>query len=476
MQVRTGFGKRAPSGSSASGGSSIGQSLSQSWDKGSRTQRIQLLSNLIQKHSQSTTSELEEDLGPAALLLFTRITTWLRLTYQLGYELSVQLTAISLFLQGQRFVSAFAETGGIQLLTDLLCHTNPKYKEDKRNALLLLIHMANSGRVYRELMCDGGGVGEIMTSANAESDASTLDLYSALFLALGQANPRKALVVHEYLVKLVAEGSEEIGVVAASTLRALQVSRDRAAAQITESATNGPVDPGVVEVSVVGYDESDPTSSKRLLDAYFRLLESDNVSLRFEGGELLTMASRNPSLALSIADGCLNRLDDTDATASGGPPTPAFLRARRAQLACGRVLCMVLMGPLHDTAKATVCQHIEARSGHVALLKFVGLCSSREPSAVDDACRSIRILCTLPATSRGVYSFKGVVDSSRTARYLVDRFGSPLMVEVLDGPTMTDDQVCMLKKALVVESDDEAEVSDHGASDPDAEASGDDQL
>lgn len=430
------------------------QPLTQKWDKGSRVQRIEILSKLVQKHRNSTTSELEDDLGPAALLLFTRITTWLRLTYQLGYELSVQLTAISLFLQGQRYVSTFAETGGIQLLTDLLCHTNPKFREDKRNALLLLIHMANSGRVYRELVCEGSGVAEVMASAVAETDPPTLELYSALFLALGQANPRKALVVHEQLVKLVAEGSDEIGVVGASALRALQVSRDRAAFQIAESTGLSSPLGQRVEVAVIGYDDANPESASRLLDAYFKLLESDNVSLRFEAGELLTMVSRHSTLAAQIVDRCLDKLDAPEAC-SGGPPTPAFLRARRAQLACGRALCQVLLGPLRETAKAAVCHHVEDRSGHVALIKYIGLCRTREPSAVDDACRALRVLCTLPATSRGVFSFRDVLDSSRTTRFLVERFGTPLMVEVLDGPTMSDEQVSMLRKALVVESDND---------------------
>ena len=96
------------------------------WDKGSRSKRISLLNQFIGVHRNSTGPEVERNLGPAALLLFTRITAWLRLTYQLGYELSPQLGAIALFLQGQRFLSNFMEVGGIQTIVDLQSMPNLK--------------------------------------------------------------------------------------------------------------------------------------------------------------------------------------------------------------------------------------------------------------------------------------------------------------------------------------------------------------
>ena len=129
------------------------------WDKGSRQQRIAILSSFIQTHRNSTGAEIERVLGANAMLLFTRITAWLRLTYMLGYELSVQLTAVSLFLQGQRFLTNFMEVGGIQMLLDVMCHRT-KTALDKQNALLILIHVANSGRVYREMVCDEVGFPE----------------------------------------------------------------------------------------------------------------------------------------------------------------------------------------------------------------------------------------------------------------------------------------------------------------------------
>eukprot|EP01062_Namystynia_karyoxenos_P083228 TRINITY_DN952_c3_g1_i1.p1 TRINITY_DN952_c3_g1~~TRINITY_DN952_c3_g1_i1.p1 ORF type:complete len:569 (+),score=246.70 TRINITY_DN952_c3_g1_i1:76-1782(+) len=126
------------------------------WDKGSRQQRINILSEFLHLHRNSTGAEIERDLGASAMLFFTRITAWLRLTYMLNYELSVQLSAISLFLQGQRFLTNFMEVGGIQTLLDILCHRT-KNKDDKQNALLILIHIANSGRVCREMICDDVG-------------------------------------------------------------------------------------------------------------------------------------------------------------------------------------------------------------------------------------------------------------------------------------------------------------------------------
>ncbi|KAJ9468277.1 hypothetical protein DIPPA_16165 [Diplonema papillatum] len=129
------------------------------WDSGSRQQRISILLEFIASHKNSTGADIERNLGPTVMLFFTRITAWLRLTYMLGYELAVQLTAISLFLQGQRYLTNFMEIGGIQTLLDIVCHRT-KITRDKETALSILIHIANSGRVFREMICEEVGYPE----------------------------------------------------------------------------------------------------------------------------------------------------------------------------------------------------------------------------------------------------------------------------------------------------------------------------
>lgn len=52
------------------------------WDSGSRAAREQILLAFLALHAESTSAALEADLGDAAALFFTRITSWLRLTYR----------------------------------------------------------------------------------------------------------------------------------------------------------------------------------------------------------------------------------------------------------------------------------------------------------------------------------------------------------------------------------------------------------
>eukprot|EP00906_Rhabdomonas_costata_P028777 RCo040684 len=175
------------------------------WDKGSRSKRVSILKQFIAVYRDSTGAEIERALGPSALLLFTRITAWLRLTYQMGYELATQLTAISLFLQAQRFLTNFMEIGGIQTLCDLLCQPTLN-AADKQRALMILIHVANSGRVFREMICEGVGVDLLVQSMLNDQNEKTLELYGSLFMDLGQGNPHKVSLVHAGLVYAIHEG------------------------------------------------------------------------------------------------------------------------------------------------------------------------------------------------------------------------------------------------------------------------------
>ena len=503
------------------------QQLIAQWDRSSRPQRIDLLSRFIARHGGSTAAETEEALGPAALLFFSRIVTWMRLTYQLGYELSVQLAALSLLLQGQRFLSAFAEAGGTEMVTDILRHARAGggRDDDRRNALVLLIHLANSGRVYRELICDGDGVAHIVASALEEADPKTLEFYSALFLSLGQGNPRKASRVHAGLLALAREGRDEAALCAASVLRALQMAREHAAVNAYHNGggggsfgTAGPSpttanrshhggedsslphliggpssssSPPSQHVPVVGVDSASPESVGRLLDTLFHLLRADSVKLRFEGVELLGLASRSLALVVPIVDRCLLTLDSsveapavyTDgatppltspslppiavprganasqreaalpplASSSEGKDDPSEVRARaqlrRLQLSCGRTLCSILLQPAEES-RVRLYRHFEAKGGHMSLIRYLSLCDSRNNTAIDEACRALRLLACVPAVSEGHYGVEAIVARSRTASYLAAVLGRDLLGRVLEGADMSREQVLVLYKAL----------------------------
>ena len=109
---------------------------------------------------------------------------------------------------------------------------------DKQNALLILIHVANSGRVYREMICDGVGVDLIVQGLLKEEREQILELYSSLLSALGQGNPRKSSLVHAALVYTMHEGVEAACLTAATTLRSLQMSKQYHAVNTYAPALN----------------------------------------------------------------------------------------------------------------------------------------------------------------------------------------------------------------------------------------------
>eukprot|EP00756_Hemistasia_phaeocysticola_P050126 Hpha_TRINITY_DN24799_c0_g1::TRINITY_DN24799_c0_g1_i1::g.110296::m.110296 len=454
------------------------------WDKGSRQQRIQVLSQFLQTHRNSTGAEIERDLGPSAMLFFTRMTAWLRLTYMLNYELSIQLSAISLFLQGQRFLTNFMEVGGIQTLLDIVCHRT-KNKEDKQNALLILIHIANSGRVCRETICDDVGpipedrlrwaqdivsflgfyelaalrdqspearaevehvcaakAGELRSAGHAdnaaaletdtvkalniltgnvpysgadmlceallhETNEATLELFGSLFMALGQGNPRKRSLIDAGLLRVIREGGESAQLCAATTIRSLQMAKQGdnnlsvlASLSAADNKTPTPdfhlptlAGPAAPPQAIVSrpVDEEDP-DVEQLVDTLSRLLDSENVKLRFEGTEFLATAAQNDRLLPAILhrmcdylelDGQRAATDFDDEAGFGVPPSlddEVIMRRRRASGA--RVLGRILQwrydrhhagGPTGQQMQMFqfVVEVLEERKSYISLLRRI---------------------------------------------------------------------------------------------------------
>eukprot|EP01006_Ploeotia_vitrea_P010209 TRINITY_DN2646_c0_g1_i1.p1 TRINITY_DN2646_c0_g1~~TRINITY_DN2646_c0_g1_i1.p1 ORF type:complete len:489 (-),score=54.29 TRINITY_DN2646_c0_g1_i1:331-1797(-) len=415
-------------------------SLLSEWDKGSRAKRLHMLTGFIRAHRNSTGAEIEKDLGPVSMLLFTRITAWLRLTYQLGYELSTQLNAIALFLQGQRFLTNFMEVGGVQTLEDLLCVQKLK-PVDKQNALLILIHIANSGRVYREMICDGAGIDLLVESWLPSTDEQTLELYGGLFMALGQGNPRKSSLVHAGLVYTMHEGNEAAALTAATTLRSLQLAKQYYAVNrsntnnqtttfpsITNQHANrkvcsaGGTRPklNVTEVpssssNAAGGGGGDPSyynnhhrppsaardpeeemSGNMLLDALFHLLQSQNIKLRFEGTSLLVIASQNPQLVSRIVNRMLDILEDDSFLDENDEDVGWTISAQqRQQAACARALSHIIVndnngsGPAAADKRGTtqkwviiarddVAKILENRSAHLTLLRLIRIADFKD--------------------------------------------------------------------------------------------------
>lgn len=356
------------------------------WDKGSRNQRIAILSHFVRRHKQSTAAELERDVGHGALLFFTHITAWLRLTYPLGYELSVQLSAIALFLQGQKFLTNFLEVGGIQTLTDILTlPIDGPDRSDKNNCLLLLLHISNSGRVYREMICDGAGTDCIVKATLQETDDKTLELTAALFLSLGQGNPRKATLVHAGLLYVMLHGCDGAALCAATTLRSLQMAKEQHLRKAGAPESS---------IAIIGAESGQKEDTDALLSAFFHLLSKDNVKLRFEGTELISIAAKNSALTLPVLSRCLDVLDDDRLGIRDEEEDVAqTVRVQRQQTACGRAVLNILLRSHSEDALHRMFAFLDRRGGHHSLMKYLKLTETKDVGAMLDCARAIQFLC-----------------------------------------------------------------------------------
>lgn len=272
------------------------------WDRGSKMARLHVLEALVLLHKESNASVMEEDLGMAAPLLFTRITAWLRLTYKSFQEcpsvqvvhrrsspsmvpsgsaspysgvrqaepctkfrsatvesgvtryekpstvaspkalcstaslseksskatpLLLMIQAILVFLRGASYMTQFAESGLSATLTDCLetgTRGVPLFSsatslsegssggcypfrlltlEERRHILLLLLYLANAGRVYREVICDNEGLVQLFHALQREEDSGVCQMMTELFTILGQGNPRMSPLIHRGLIRMI---------------------------------------------------------------------------------------------------------------------------------------------------------------------------------------------------------------------------------------------------------------------------------
>jgi hypothetical protein len=405
------------------------------WDKGSKSQRVSILTTFLQRHRQSTAAEIERDLGHGSLLFFTRITAWLRLTYKLGTAVSLQLSALSVFLQGQKYLTQFMEVGGIQALTDLVCICKSDRQLDKNNGLLLLLHIANSGRVYREMVCDGEGIGMLVDATLHEKDDKTIELLSSLFLALGQGNPRKASAVHAGLLCVMLNGGDEGALCAATTLRSLQLAKQTYAG---DAASAG----------MVGIDASsgDTGHQSAVLDSFFHLLSSPNVKLRFEGMELLSIAAQNHTMLGPVILRCLEHLGANDVTFETDPE--ALQPMRRLKSSCGRILCNVVQSRLPTEQAEHVLILVDRYSAHIVLARHLQLCEGRDVPGTVEACKTLRRLA-LGAFPSAIGTSINAAVTSTVSQWLRLRLGSAMLDAFIDTEPLSDELALQVASKLL---------------------------
>jgi len=189
----------------------------QRWDKGSKHVRVQMLKAFLARNRHKTGPQLEKEFGNGASLFLTRVSSWLRLNYLLGFAVGLQLEVIAVFVSassGNRYLTEFLEVGGIITVLEILQVEERIKSEDKLQALSLLLAIAGAGRHYKELICEHSGVKVAVQGLSRSEDESFQEEARILLLNLGRGNPRFQVHVAEMVLTLLSgdnSGAQRMG-------------------------------------------------------------------------------------------------------------------------------------------------------------------------------------------------------------------------------------------------------------------------
>lgn len=171
-----------------------------------------------------TAPELEQEFDLGASLFLARITSWLRLSYLSDKaSSSLQLNSISIFIgaaNGSRFLIEFMEAGGPLTVLEIV-RLREGRESDKTEALKLLLQVVNSGRQYKEFLCENGAIRGVAECLGNSPNLATQEASRQVLHKLAIGNPRYSLKVYSSLVALLQARSPSAQKLAASTLRKL---------------------------------------------------------------------------------------------------------------------------------------------------------------------------------------------------------------------------------------------------------------
>ncbi|XP_008149552.1 armadillo-like helical domain containing protein 1 isoform X1 [Eptesicus fuscus] len=199
-------------------------SFLQDWDNAGKAARSHILDNFIENNQGKTAPELEQEFSQGASLFLVRLTTWLRLTYMTGSSLEKVLKSIGIFLasvNSNRYLIEFLEVGGVLTLLEILGLEKIK-EEDKKESIKLLQVIANSGRKYKELICESYGVRSIAEFLAKSKSEETQEEVQVLLNSLVHGNPKYQNQVYKGLITLLPSVSPKAQQLALQTLRTAQ--------------------------------------------------------------------------------------------------------------------------------------------------------------------------------------------------------------------------------------------------------------
>ncbi|XP_037356390.1 armadillo-like helical domain containing protein 1 isoform X1 [Talpa occidentalis] len=199
-------------------------SFLQDWDNAGKVARSHILNKFIETNQGKTAPELEQEFSQGASLFLVRLTTWLRLTYMTPSCLNKLLRSIGIFLSAvssYRYLTEFLEVGGVLTLLEILGLENIK-EEDKKESIKLLQTIANSGRKYKELICESYGVRSIAQFLATCKSEETQEEVQILLDSLVHGNPKYQNQVYKGLIALLPCVSPKAQQLTLQTLRTAQ--------------------------------------------------------------------------------------------------------------------------------------------------------------------------------------------------------------------------------------------------------------
>ena len=208
----------------------------QRWDHSSKQKRAEILIRFVDGNGGKTGPDLEMEFANAASLFLTRLTAWLRLSYMSGEYLKLQIACIRIFVSassGHQFLGEFIEVGGILTLLEILGLQQAK-EEDKAEALRLLSSIANTGRKYRELVCESFGIRAVAECLARTDCIECQEEAKSLLQELATGNPRYQKQVYKALIALLKSSSPEAQQIGAQILTTLQPKINTASSSMVE--------------------------------------------------------------------------------------------------------------------------------------------------------------------------------------------------------------------------------------------------
>ncbi|XP_038308092.1 armadillo-like helical domain containing protein 1 isoform X1 [Canis lupus familiaris] len=194
------------------------------WDNAGKVARSHILDSFIKANQGKTAPELEQEFSQGGSLFLVRLTTWLRLIYMTGSCLDKLLKSIGIFLSAvssNRYLKEFLEVGGVLTLLEILGMEKIK-EEDKKESIRLLQVIANTGRKYKELICESYGVQSIAEFLAKSKSEETQEEVQILMDSLVHGNPKYQNQVYKGLIALLPCASPKAQQLSLQTLRTAQ--------------------------------------------------------------------------------------------------------------------------------------------------------------------------------------------------------------------------------------------------------------